>query len=238
MIGRLLAAATALIAAICVATVIAEALALGYLRSRGTLNEKTIQKLIAVANGIDTTPGRSKRAGAADEPAPEQTSLEDVARERALKSRDIELREQSLNDNVSMVKTEYAKLVDEKDRYERIKAAFRNQLDELREGTLAENRETARTILENMKAKQAKEQILRMVKEGEMTDVIKILSLMPGAQRAKIVREFKTEEESQTLAEILKQIREGVPETKLVDDAEQALEQPGAATAPEARTAP
>ena len=238
MIGRLLAAATALFAAICVATVIAEALALGYLRSRGTLNEKTIQKLIAVASGIGSTPARAKRAGAADEPAPEQTSLEDVARERALKSRDIELREQSLNDSVSMVKTEYAKLVDEKDRYERIKAAFRNQLDELRKGTLAENRETARTILENMKAKQAKEQILRMVKEGEMTDVIKILSLMPGAQRKNILREFKTDEESQTLAEILKQIREGVPETKLVDDAEQALEQPGAATAPEATTAP
>ncbi|HVX11041.1 MAG TPA: hypothetical protein VHC22_07670 [Pirellulales bacterium] len=236
MIGRLLGAASVLFAAICVATVIAAAITLGYLRSHGKLDEKTIRKMIAVANGVDTTPSRSNRA--ADDAPAEQASLEDVARERALKSRDIELREQSLNDSVSMVKTEYAKLVDEKDRYERIKAAFRSQLDELRTGTLAENRETARTILENMKPKQAKEQVLRMVKEGEMTDVIKILSLMPSAKRGKIVGEFKTEEESQILANILKQIREGVPEINLADEAEKSLEQPDGAPAPDAATAP
>ena len=238
MIGRLLAAATALIAAVCVATVIAELLAFGYLRSRGKLDEKTVRKLIAVANGMEITPPRAKHGGGADNTAPEQASLDDVARERALKSRDIELREQSLNDNVSMVKTEYAKLIEEKDRYERIKAAFRAQLDELREGTLAENRETARTILENMKPKQAKEQVLRMLKDGEMNDVIKILSLMPSNKRKKIVDEFKTEDESQKLAEILKEIREGVPESNLVDTAEKSLEDTGAATADEAAAAP
>lgn len=238
MIGRLLTAATVIVAAVCVATVIAAALAFGYLRSRGKLDQKTIQKLIAVANGVEITPAHTKRASVGDETAPEQASLEDVARERALKSRDIELREQALNDNVTMVKTEYAKLVDEKDRYERIKAAFRAQLDELREGTLAENRETARLIIENMKPRQAKEQILRMVKNGETKDVIKILSLMPTTKRKNIVTEFKTEEESQTLAEILKQIREGVPETDLVDEAENALDQPGAAAANEPATVP
>jgi hypothetical protein len=238
MIGRLLTAATVLVAAVCVATVIAAALAFGYLRSRGKLDEKTIQRLIAVANGIEATPARPSRAGATDDTAPEQASLEDVARERALKSRDIELREQALNESVATVKTEYAKLVDEKDRYERIKAAFRAQLDQLREGALAENRETARLIIENMKAKQAKEQILRMVQEGEMKDVIKILSLMPTDKRKKIVGEFKTEEEAQTLAEILKEIRQGVPETNLVDEAEKALDQPGAATANEPAAVP
>lgn len=231
MIGRLLGAATVLFAAVCVATVIAQAIALGYLRSRGKLDETTVQKLIAVANGIDLTPARPKPTGAVDDVPPEQASLEDVARERALKSRDIELREQALNDGVSMVKTEYSKLVEEKDRYERIKSAFRSQLDELREGAVAENRETARTILENMKPMQAKEQILRMVKAGEMTDVIKILSLMPSDKRKKIVNEFKTPDETETLAGILKQIREGLPETDLIDEAEESLDQSDPAAA-------
>jgi hypothetical protein len=233
MIGRLLGALTALFAAICVATVIAQALGIGYLRSRGKLDEKTVLKMIAVANGIDPSSGGAPRGHSVDEAGPEQASLEDVARQRALKSRDIELRELSLNDSLSMIKTEYAKLVNEKDRYERIKTAFRAQLDELRTGVLADNRETARVILENMKPKQAKEQILRMVKEGEMTDVIKILALMPGSKRAKIVGEFKSEEEAETLAEILQLIREGVPEETLIDDAEKALAQPDAATPPE-----
>ncbi|HQU42554.1 MAG: hypothetical protein B7Z73_04120 [Planctomycetia bacterium 21-64-5] len=229
MIGRLLGAIVVLVAAVCVATVLAETLAIGYLRYRGKLDEKTVVKLIAVANGADAPLPPSARARAENEPGPEQASLEDVARERALRSRDIELRELALGDNLAMVQTEYAKLIDEKDRYERIKTAFRGQLDELREGVLANNRDTARAILENMKPKQAKDQILRMVKYDEIDDVIKILSLMPTAKRAKIVGEFKTQEESETLAGILKRIREGVPEKDLVDQTEKALDQQDAA---------
>lgn len=229
MIGRLFGVLAALFAAVCVATIIAQALAIGYLRSRGKLDDKTVLKMIAVANGVESPASREARARPADEPGSEQASLEAVARQRALKSRDIELREQSLGDSVTMVKTEYAKLINEKDRYERIKAAFRAQLDELRTGVMAENRETARAILENMKPKQAKEQILRMVKDGEMTDVIKIMAVMPSGKRAKIVGEFKTEEEAVTLAEILKLIREGIPEEGLIDEAEKALTEPDAA---------
>ena len=228
MMGRLLQAVAAVISAVCVATVIAAALGLGYLRQQGKLDEKTLLKVIAVVNGVETSPAGTPRSRTDDDAGSEQASLEHVARQRALKSRDIELREQALNDNLSIVRTEYAKLIDEKDRYERIKSAFRAQLDELREGVSATNREVVRVILENMKPKQAKEQILRMVKNEEMTDVIKILSLMPSANRKKIVGEFKTDEESQTLAEILQKIREGVPEEGLIDDAEKALAQPDA----------
>jgi hypothetical protein len=234
MMGRLLQGIAAIISAISVATVIAAALGLGYLRQQGKLDEKMLLKLIAVVNGVETSPA-APRSQTDDEAGSEQASLEHVARQRALKSRDIELREQSLFDNLSIVRAEYAKLIDEKDRYERIKSAFRSQLDEEREGILATNREVVRGILENMKPKQAKEQILRMVKSGEMTDVVKILSLMPSATRKKIVGEFKTDEESQTLAEILKQIREGVPEEGLVDDAEKALAQPDASPGSEGK---
>ena len=232
MIGRLLQAVMVLISAVCVATGIAAALGLGYLRQQGKLDEKTLLKVIALVSGVEPSPAASG-GQAGDEAGSEQASLEHVARQRALKSRDIELREQALNDNLSIVRAEYAKLIDEKDRYERIKGAFRAQLDEERQGVLATNREVVRGILEKMKPKQAKDQILRMVKNGEMTDVIKILSLMPGSNRKKIVDEFKTAEESQTLAEILKQIREGVPEEGLIDTAEKALAQPDASAGSE-----
>jgi hypothetical protein len=234
MIGRLLGALSALISAVCVATVIAAVLGLAYLRQQGKLDEKTMLRLIAVVNGVETSPASAPLRPVTDDPGSEQASLEHVARQRALKSRDIELREQALSDNLSIVRTEYAKLIDEKDRYERIKAAFRAQLDEERQGLLATNREVVRGILETMKAKQAKEQILRMVEDGEMADVIKILSLMPSASRKKIVGEFKTDEEAKTLADILKQIREGVPEEGLIEEAEKALTQPDASATPDA----
>ncbi|HWB10038.1 MAG TPA: hypothetical protein VG826_12470 [Pirellulales bacterium] len=238
MIGRLLGGLASIISAICVATVIAAALGLGYLRQQGKLDEKTLLKVVAVINGMEASPAAVPQDETGAQPGSEQASLEHVARQRALKSRDIELREQALNDNLSVVRAEYAKLIDEKDRYERIKAAFRAQLDQEREGVLATNREVVRGILENLKPKQAKEQILRMVNNGEMTDVIKILSLMPSGRRGKILGEFKTDEEAEKLADILKQIRDGVPEEGLIDEAENALAQPDASAGSEGKSTP
>ncbi|HJT31714.1 MAG TPA: hypothetical protein VJ783_06640 [Pirellulales bacterium] len=232
MIGRLIGGVAALIAVLCVATVAAETLLLGYLYSRGKLDEPTVLRVVAAANGIEISPPTPTKVE--DPNGGEEVSLEALARARALKSRDIELREQSLGENMAVVKVEYNKLIEEKDRYERIKTAFRAQLDELREGVLANNRETARLILESMKSKQAKDQILRMFKEGEANDVVKLLSLMPTAKRKKILDEFKTDEEAQTLAEILKLIREGVPETKLIDETEKAIDLPDEAAKPSA----
>lgn len=223
MIGRMIGVVAALIAAICVATVAAEALLLGFLYSRGRLDVPTVLRVVAAANGIEMLATRPVEGQSPD--SGEEVSLEAMARARALKSRDLELREQSLGENLAVTKIEYNKLIEEKDRYERIKTAFRAQLDELRGGVLANNRETARLILENMKPKQAKDQILRMVKDGEVNDVVMLLSLMPTAKRAKIIGEFKTDDESQTLAEVLKLIREGVPETKLIDETEKAIDQ-------------
>lgn len=223
MVGRTLSACGALIAYLCVATVLAEAVMLAYMWSKGSLNEEMALRVVAAAKGIDR-PKPGQQSGGAEEG--KQVSLEDVARARAMKSRDLELREQSLGNNVAVVKAEYDKLIDEKDRYERIKAAFRSQLEELHEGVLANNRETARVILESLKPKQSKEQIVRMVKEGEIDDAVSLLAQMPTTKRAKILSEFKTDEEAATLAEILKLIREGVPETALIEDAMKQLEQP------------
>jgi hypothetical protein len=225
MVGRILAGCGALLGYLCIATVLAEALALAYLSSQGKLDEAMFLRIVAAANGIDRPAAGRKSPGEAGADDERQVSLEDLARARALRSRDLELREESLANNVAVVKNEYDKLVDEKDRYERIKAAFRAQLDEMKEGVLANNRETARLILESIQPKQAKDQILRMVKEGEMEDVVSMLSLMPSTKRAKIIKEFKTDEEAATLAEILQLIREGVPEADLIDDAQRQLEQ-------------
>ena len=224
MVGRILAGCGALLGYLCIATVLAQALGLAYLSSKGKLDEAMFLRIVAAASGIDQPQSGQKPPGEGDDDS-RQVSLDDLARARAQRSRDLELREQSLTNDVAVVKSEYEKLIDEKDRYERIKAAFRAQLDELHEGVLANNRETARLILESIKPKQAKDQVLRMVKEGEMDDVVSILSLMPTTRRAKIIGEFKTEEEAATLAEILQLIREGVPEAKLIEDAQRQLDQ-------------
>ena len=53
---------------------------------------------------------------------------------------------------------------------------------------------------------------------------------MPVTKRAKIIAEFKTEDEAKMVAELLELIREGIPEAPLVDETKKQLgQQPSAA---------
>ncbi len=110
------------------------------------------------------------------------------------KSRDLELREQELRNQLNLIRQEQSKL----DRRsgpistctDRLRAAAeepprRSDRDELGKRPL---------ILENMKPKQAKEQIQKMLDDGEMKQAVVLMSAMPIEKRAKIVTEFKTDE--------------------------------------------
>jgi hypothetical protein len=74
-----------------------------------------------------------------------------------------------------------------------------------------------------MKPKQAKEQIERMLVDGEMKQAVVLLSSMPIEKRAKIVTEFKTDKESEELAEMLRLIRAGEPDVTLIDETKDNL---------------
>ena len=106
------------------------------------------------------------------------------------------------------------------------------KLDSLRSGAIATNVENARLILESIKPKQAKEQIVLMIKDGQMKDVVALLTPMPVTKRAKIITEFKTPEEAKMVAELLDLIREGVPEAPLVDETKKQLSQQQQPTTP------
>ena len=96
----------------------------------------------------------------------------------------------------------------------------------MRSKALSTGRENVRTIWENIKPKQAKEQIMEMIDKQEMNEVVTIFVAMPIAKRAKIVSEFKTAEELQKLDEIMRLIRQGVPEVNLIDKTRSQIGQP------------
>jgi hypothetical protein len=66
-----------------------------------------------------------------------------------------------------------------------------------------------------------------MVDAGSMREVVALLSAMVPSKRSKVIAEFKTPEEEEKLAELLKIIREGDPELSLIDDAKRQLEPTG-----------
>jgi hypothetical protein len=99
-------------------------------------------------------------------------------------------------------------------------------LQSLREGAIAAGRNNVREIWENIRPKQAKDQIVEMLKEEKGIDeVVSILTQMPIDRRAKIVGEFKTEEEKEKMTEILRLIRDGLPDVKMIDDAAAKLQE-------------
>ena len=139
--------------------------------------------------------------------------------------RDLELREQALDSGLQQIRAEQQKLADDKESYDRLRTAFDNQLKELNDGSQATGRENIRLIWENIKPKQAKEQILQMVQAGQQNDVVAIMSAMPISKRAKIIGEFKSEEESKKLQEILDLIRRGMPEQQVIENTQQQVTQ-------------
>ena len=75
-----------------------------------------------------------------------------------------------------------------------------------------------------MKPRQAKEQIVLMMDAGSLKDVVALISAMAPAKRSKLLAEFKTPDENERLAKILKLIRTGEPELTLIDDAKTKLQ--------------
>ena len=116
-------------------------------------------------------------------------------------------------------------MADERRQFDAVRTAFNEELKKMSEGVVATGEENVRTIWEHIKPKQAKEQMLLMLEAQETEKAVSLLSAMPIAKRAKIAGEFKTPDEAQKLAEILKLLREGVPQLGVVDGAREKLDQ-------------
>lgn len=223
--GRALGLLGALISSICIASMLVLVAAIGYLWMSGLLNERKWSKIMAVVQGLDVDAVRAAaQLERREREQGVQPSLSELARARAARSRDLELREQASSSLLDELRAERLKLTEETSRYKRVKSDFESQLQQLREAALSTNQETVRLIIENIKPRQAKDQLMRMVRNHQMAEAVTTLSAMPIARRAKVISEFKTEEESERLAEMLKMIREAEPELNLIDGARSKLD--------------
>jgi hypothetical protein len=230
--GRLLGMLSAAVVYLCVATVITLVVMLGYAYTKGFIDKDKLNKMAAVAQGIDTNPTAPtppiNAAGASAEivkqaDTHEQPSLDELEMRRAIQTRHLELREQAVQTQMEQLRADQSKLTDDKQTYDRQKAAFEKQLAALHDGAQAAGRDNIRIIWESIKPKQAKDQIIQMIDAREQDDVVAILTAMPVTKRAKIIGEFKSDEETKKLDDILDLIRQGMPEEKVINKTQQQL---------------
>lgn len=219
--GRLLGGMVTLAVYFCAATLVSELIILAYLWSAWKLDPQRLHKAAAVARGIEPT------APEAEKPAPpevplEEVSFDDILDRRALKIRDLELREIALRTAAGALSAQQSQLIEQQQKLASQSADFESRLSTLKDGAAAQGRETVRRILETLKPAQAKAQIMAMLDKGELDEVVMLLSGMQEAKQAKILGEFKAAGESDKVAELLERIRQGQPEASLADAAQAA----------------
>ncbi|NLX96049.1 MAG: hypothetical protein GXY83_07725 [Rhodopirellula sp.] len=225
MIRRILPVLTNGILYFCLATIIAEVILAVQLCVQWKIDRTKAIQMLAIAQGIDLFALREKTELDQDELPPDQVSYGEILETRAAKDLDLQLREQSLSNSLNQLRADQQQLSVAERRYTQQRSQYETLLSELEEGAQATGRENARRILESVKSKQAKELLAEMLDKEEMRAVVMLLREMPDSKRAKIVGEFKTPEEIQQIDEVLRQIREGVPESEIADNAQKQFGQ-------------
>lgn len=158
-------------------------------------------------------------------PATSAVSVEEILEARALRWRQLELREQTIEDRATEVQRLQRKLQEDVTIYQQARQQFEQRLNDWENGEKAQALEATIALLGRMKPKQAKEQLLEMLKSHEMDAVLTLLKGLPVDKQSKIVAEFKDPEEVRLLADILRRLREGQPEVGLADETRARLEE-------------
>ena len=214
-----------LFAYICIGTVIAQTALVGYLWKRGHLTREKVVDVLIVAHGVEVEDTSVKNMLSESETS-EQIAHDHALEARAVKSRQLELRQILLDDSIEELGRIRRLLNDERKQFSKVSRAFNAQLKEIDEGARKKASDELGVLISLAAPKQAKTQLLLMwnkdqdqpLKNREQRQkVVTLLSTIDVSKRKKIVGEFKTEEDNEVFAEILEEISQGGPEVDLVD---------------------
>ena len=215
---------TALAVYFCIATVIAQGVVLGVLWSNGYLDSARLAQATAALYGIDlvelSTEVTEQLPGGTEQP-----SLEQIAEQRALVFKHLDLREQAIRqgrDNLSFVKRQLQKDLNE---LKNVRQQFKTELDALETQTVEEGDNKVRRIFENVEPKQAKQLMIQMIDDNELEEVVRMYAAMPPARQAEIAAEFKDDVDTKKLTEILRLVRKGLPQLNLIEETQSRLKQ-------------
>ena len=216
-----------LFVALCVGTFLSLAVLLGVLWWKGALTDDRWLGMLAALQGIEPVVAP---ATGGDPAADEQPSLDQLLEKRVAASLDLELRETAIDKSLGDLRILESQIKTENERLDLWKQSFDIRLAKLESQATDEALLQLQRMLEVMNPKQAKDQILRMLKDAPntdddpMRDIVTILKTMPADKQKKILAEFKLEPEEQKLAEVLRQVRLGSPDADLIRDTRKELQ--------------
>jgi hypothetical protein len=226
-VRRFLSQFTTAMICFCVATVLAQLIAIGTLWFKGTLDEDRLYRVLAALHGIDIFSLHAEIAAQELEPKLEQVSHDAIVRARTRQSLDLDLRESALDKGLLDLVNRQNTLRQDQELFGELKQTYDTKLETFAEQGQEESLQQLQRTLEAIQPRQAKEQIVMMLEDGAMNDIVMILTRMPTDKRKKIIGEFKQDEDAQRLHEILTEIRRGDPLTSQIQEGRDQLRQLG-----------
>lgn len=189
----------------CVATVLGQAGLVGVLASKGWLTRDRFVRVRAALDGIETAP----RAKAEEKAPPVEpwTVLEQETRKMAAADPPVKSRVASSTKAEQDVRDIETRIQTDRQRFDEMRRSFDKSLADLERETLESGLQDVRQTLENMSPKQAKDYVTRMHEAGATEDLVNVFTSLTIDKRKKIVGEFRTPAEQQTLHEILRDVR-------------------------------
>jgi hypothetical protein len=226
---RVLVWLESLVVAFSLGTFVTLVVLLAVLWWKGALADERLIGMLAALQGIQPAPPAAPdNTLSADA---EQPSLEQILQARVRASLDFDLRESAIDKALGDLRAIEEQIKTESGRLDHWKKDFDFRLAKLETAaTDAALLELQRT-LEAVQPKQAKDQIMKILEEHSalddqpLHDVVTIVKAMPLDKRRKILGEFKSEPEIEKLAEIIREIRLGTPDTELIRGTRTQLQQ-------------
>jgi len=219
---------SSLFTALGIGTLVSVVIIVGMLWSKGALNDERIYGMLAALQGIKPPPPENTSVLNSQTETP---SIDQIRGVRMRASLDLDLRESAIDKALGDLRTIETSLQNETKRLDSWKESFDKRLSDLQTAAADSSLREVQQTLEVIQAKQAKEQLIKMLEEPKsatddpIEDVVRILKAMPLDKRKKILAEFKTPEETMTLAEILRVIRLGGSDSELLRDTRSQLQQ-------------
>jgi hypothetical protein len=216
---KIIALLMALVAYVCVATVITASLIAGYLWYTERLNDEKVFRIVALLHDVDLEQIAKANQEASDKVPPEEPSLEDVLRHQQIQDRNFEVKLLALQRGRQEYDQRLQLLKEETARYDRLAHDWQSRLKKQEELTTQENLAKVVAQIEQIRPPVGKELLLRWIDEGRMDDAILLMNKMAESKLAKILKEFATDEELNKLHDIHQRILAGGTEAPQLEEA-------------------
>lgn len=211
----------------CAASFIALAVGVVVLWSKGDLDGPKTVDLLAAIYGLDLVDMRVRLDEARKGPGDVQIAYNKVLASRTRASLDIDLREAAIDKTLGQLHNLQNNVVIQRERHNQVVKSFEQRLADYETNNDDASLREVREMIENMRPKQAKAILVKMVEEESSKDVVGILGTLASDKQKKIIAEFKTPEEQEILNNLMKEIRKGQIQNELLDGTRDDLKDVG-----------